>query len=256
MTEKRRRLPEDGAAKIVVGPADGWPLALGPLCGLWASFELIHHPDFTYVWLLAHVAFRFSCWIVVPTPKRCQRAPRQRYGSEAAEAKTFAPTSPDQRLLSLPPTANGEVSVDDVISWSGPTEAKLFAALSPRHFLNGLSPLRVTEPTPPWPWPSPSSALLNWTMSALLRHSSMCKKARRVRIAQSLPSPRSRRCGYRTRRDVLDPTPPPDPRLSLSGPARLFSLHATRPSDHVQRGAPGSHRSVSAVSSQPSLRVR
>jgi hypothetical protein len=39
-----------------------------------------------------------------------------RFGSEAAEAKTFAPTSPDQRLLSLPPISNGEVSVDDVIS--------------------------------------------------------------------------------------------------------------------------------------------
>jgi hypothetical protein len=64
--------------------------------------------------LMLHSGFLVE--IGVPTPKRCQRAPRQRYGSEAAEAKTFAPTSPDKRLLSLPPTANGEDSLDDALS--------------------------------------------------------------------------------------------------------------------------------------------
>jgi hypothetical protein len=51
----------------------------------------------------------------------------------------------------------------------------------------------------------------------------MCKEARRACSAQPLPSPRSRRDGYGVRRAVVDPTPPPDPLLSLSGPARFFS---------------------------------
>ena len=105
----------------------------------------------------------------------------------------------------------------------------------------------VIDPTPP---PDPRLSLSGPARLSARRQldlPTMCKEAHRVRIAQSLPSPRSRCCGYGKRLSVLDPTPPPDPWLSLPGPARLFSAQATRPSDHVQRGAPGSQPSASLV---------
>jgi hypothetical protein len=136
----------------------------------------------------------FLVEIGVPTPQRCPRAPAPSF--EAAETKARAITSPDQRLLPLPPTANGELSADDSISWSGPTVAKLFAALSPRRFLNGLSPLRA-----------PNTATLTLNIASL-------------------------------------------------GPLEFDNERTSSPFVYVQRGVPGLHRSVSAVSSQPSPRGR
>ena len=99
--------------------ADGWPWPFVPLVLCVACERLLNSSITLTSDMFGCLPMMHSGFLVeigVPTPKRCQRAPRQRYGSEAVEAKTFAPTSPNQRLLSLPPTANGEVSLDDALS--------------------------------------------------------------------------------------------------------------------------------------------